>query len=69
MEPKYQIGDTVILVTDVDKLKRVVTGYTIRQSGIVYLLSCGAGNETIHFDFEIVHEKNMPRAGFKTIEQ
>lgn len=55
---KYKIKDIVYLHTDVDQQKRLVTGYTVRESGIVYLLSCGV-NESSHYDFEITEEVNV----------
>ena len=35
----FNIGDYVYLKTDIDQYKRLVTGYTVRTDGILYLLS------------------------------
>lgn len=63
----YTFGDTVYLRTDPDKLERIVTGWTERPHGRLYLLSCGAMPESHHYDFEITNDKPTSNggAGFK----
>ena len=65
MTPTHNIGDIVILATDTDKLRRMVTGYVVRQTCIMYYLSCGTQNETLHCDFEIIAEQDYPKPGYK----
>lgn len=52
----YKIGDTVFLKTDPDQLERLVTGISIRQSGISYAVA-KSSNESWHYDFEISKDK------------
>ena len=56
----FKIGDYVYLKTDVDQYKRIVTGYTVRDSSekIVYLLSLGT-EETSHYGCEISMEEDI----------
>lgn len=56
IDVKFKIGDTVYLHTDNDQEKRIVTGFKIRATGIIYLLACGA-DESPHYDFEISSDK------------
>lgn len=55
----FEIGDYVYLKTDVEQYKRIVTGYTIRDSSekVVYLLSLGT-EETSHYKCEISTEED-----------
>jgi len=55
MKANYNIGDYVYLKTDIDQYKRLVTGYTVRTDGVLYLLSLGP-EETSHHELEISHE-------------
>ena len=55
MKANYNIGDYVYLKTDIDQYKRLVTGYTVRTDGILYLLSFGS-EETSHHELEISDE-------------
>jgi hypothetical protein len=57
MKTKFNIEDIVFLITDVDQKPRIVTGLIIRKNSIIYYLTCGI-DETTHYDFEIVKEKN-----------
>ena len=51
----FNIGDYVYLKTDIDQYKRLVTGYTVRTDGVLYLLSLGP-EETSHHELEISDE-------------
>lgn len=62
-DSKFKIGDFVYLVTDIDQLPRIVTGYYIRLDSITYGLSFGSG-ESFHYDFEISSNKDI----LKTID-
>lgn len=66
IEPAHNIGDEVYLKTDPDQLKRMVIGYTVRSTGVLYLLACGE-KEGIHYDIEITKDKpsTAQQAGFK----
>ena len=59
-EVLFEIGDYVYLKTDIDQYKRIVTGYTIRDSSekVVYLLSLGE-DETSHYKCEISTEVDV----------
>jgi len=59
IETKYNIGDIVFLMTDIEQLQRIVTGILIRpNNAIIYHLTCGS-TETTHYDLEMVSEKNI----------
>ena len=58
LDTKYKFGDSVYLITDTEQLKRLVTGFNVRITGIVYLLSCGAV-DSCHYDFEITENINV----------
>lgn len=62
---KFDIGDTVLLKTDREKLARIVTGFSVRQNKTVsYDLSQG-GSSSWHYDFEIEAEQKSIPIGFK----
>ena len=52
IDNKYNIGDTVYLVTDVDGLPRMVTAILVTKVDCMYELSCGP-QVSRHYDFEI----------------
>jgi len=58
VDVNFEIGDTVYLQTDIEQLKRLVTGFHIRKYDVLYSLSCGI-NESSHYDFEISREVNV----------
>lgn len=59
VDNKFEIGDFVYLVTDVDQSKRMVTGFTVRQGGhVIYELSLGTSTSW-HIEQEITKEKNI----------
>jgi hypothetical protein len=55
------IGSVVRLKTDVDNKDRLVTGYTVRPTGVQYDLACG-DSSTWHYEIEIttVEPKKSP---------
>ena len=55
MKANYNIGDYVYLKTDIDQYQRLVTGYTVRMYGTIYILSLGS-EETSHHELEISDE-------------
>lgn len=60
---KFDIGDTVFLKTDSEKLQRVVTGISMRQNGISYELA-QSNSTSWHYDFEIESELNKKVIGY-----
>lgn len=66
MKPEHAIGDEVYLKTDPDQLRRMVIGYTVRPTGVLFLLGCG-DKESIHYAIEISRDKptTAQQAGFK----
>lgn len=66
VETKYDIGDTVILKHDTDKIRRMITAVNVNGAGVSYCLVYG-DFEAYHFEMEmekITEEKKSP-AGFK----
>lgn len=67
LETKYDVGDTVLLRHDSDKVKRMVTGFSFNGSAVSYCLANG-DNEGWHLEFEIVKDNGESKhhvAGFK----
>lgn len=56
---KFNLGDVVYLITDIEQRPRIVTGIKIRMNDlIIYGLSC-IHEETNHYEVEISIEKNI----------
>lgn len=56
---KYNIEDTVYLVTDSEQLERIITSITILPNSLlVYSLICGTETSE-HYEFEITEEPNI----------
>lgn len=58
LDNKFELGQTVYLITDKDQLPRIVTSMQIRPNCISYELSCGSA-ASWHYDFEISIETNV----------
>ena len=58
IENKYNIGETVYLVTDEDQKPRIVTGINVTVTGIRYNLVNGV-TDTYHYELEMSDEKNI----------
>jgi len=58
---KFKIGEDAYLCTDIEQLRRIVTGITIREGCISYALGYGAG-ESWHYAFEITAERDIVKA-------
>lgn len=58
--PKYKCGDIVFLITDTEQMQRIVTGYIVRPSGVIYYLGCGE-EETTHYELEIASDRNWKK--------
>lgn len=61
IDNKYEIGDFVYLITDVEQLQRVVYGFEVTAGCILYML-CAGTTISKHFDFEISEEKRLINA-------
>lgn len=58
IDNKYNIGDIVYLVTDVEQLQRIVFGFIVFNNGeILYKLACGT-QISEHYSFEISAHEN-----------
>ena len=58
IENKYNIGETVYLVTDEDQKPRIVTGINVTVTGIRYNLVNG-DTDTYHYELEMSAEENI----------
>lgn len=58
IDNKYNIGDIVYLVTDMEQLARIITGITVYPAGIQYEVFCNT-QISHHYDFEMSLEKNI----------
>lgn len=56
IDNKFDLGQTVYLVTDADQSPRIVTRLFIAPEGIVYELCCGTARSE-HYDIEMQAEK------------
>lgn len=54
----FEIGQEVYLKTDDDQKKRMVCEINVKQTGIIYRLSCGIA-DSWHYDFEITADINV----------
>lgn len=52
IENRFDLGQTVYLTTDNEQRRRVVSEIKVRQTGLIYELSCGTCT-SYHYDFEI----------------
>lgn len=57
-EVNHDFGETVYLKTNTEQLPRIVYGYELLKTGIIYLL-CQGVNASRHYDYEITAEKNI----------
>jgi hypothetical protein len=58
IENKFNIGETVYLVTDEDQKPRIVTGISVTANGLRYNLVNGI-TDTYHYELEMSSEKNI----------
>lgn len=54
----FELKDTLYLKTDADQLPRILTGITVRPTGLMYEL-CQGVNVSTHYNFEIQREKDF----------
>lgn len=57
IENKYDIGQTVYLLTDRDQQPRLVTSLQVFKGNISYVL-CKGSEMSSHYDFEISDSQN-----------
>lgn len=62
---KIAIGDIAALKTDQEKLKRICTGFTIRDKGVVCYELAQGSTSTWHYEFEIEFTESKQTIGFK----
>lgn len=54
---KHAIGDFIYLRTDVEQLKRQITGVKFRPgNSVIYMVSCGSTNEQECYECEVSNE-------------
>lgn len=58
LDTKFDISQTVYLLTDNEQTPRMVYGYEITQGCILYMLCVGVTTSK-HFDFEISESKDV----------
>lgn len=58
---RFNLGQIVYLITDVDQLERIVTAITVRGNiTLSYELSCGTVSSW-HYDFEMASEVDIKK--------
>lgn len=62
---EFQLGELVTLVADTDSLVRMVTGITVRPTGLLYLVT-HCTTETQHYAIELLKHVSETKkaAGF-----
>lgn len=58
IENKFEIGQTVYLITDEDQKPRLVLSIKVNKYDLIYELTSGSNN-SYHYDFEISDEKQL----------
>lgn len=58
IKTKFDIGQIVYLSTDKQQEKRMVIGFTFRQTGMMYDLGFGS-TSSWHYELEISSEENI----------
>ena len=58
IRPAFKIGQIVYLKTDPEQEMRIVTGYIVRETSILYYVSHGV-NESEHYHFELSENKDV----------
>lgn len=49
---KFTIGELVVLMTDPEKLPRLIVGIDVRKNGLLYVVACGEMT-SLHYEFEM----------------
>lgn len=58
IENKFEIGQTVYLITDEDQKPRLVISIRVNKYDLIYELNSGTIG-SFHYDFEISEEKQL----------
>lgn len=58
IDNKYNIGDTVYLITDKEQLPRIVFCFIVYRQEIIYRTAAGTVTSD-HYDFELTETKNI----------
>lgn len=58
IENKFNIGDTVYLLTDQEQIPRIVFAFTVFKSDMIYKLARGTETSE-HYEFELSTEINV----------
>lgn len=58
IDNKFEIGETVYLVTDKDQLPNVVFSIEVTQGNLLYKIAHGTTTSE-HYDFELSREVNV----------
>lgn len=58
LDNKYEIGQTVYLITDSEQLPRIVFCFIVYRNELLYRLATGTTTSE-HYDFEISETKNL----------
>lgn len=58
IENKFEIGQTVYLITDEDQKPRLVISIRVNKYDLIYELNSGT-IASFHYDFEISEEKQL----------
>lgn len=59
IDPKYNIGDTVYIITDKEQNPNIITGIIVRPgNNLLYKLSTKSGEQD-YFDIEISNAKDI----------
>lgn len=58
IDNKFEIRQTVYLITDEEQKPRVITSISVQPNDLLYVLACGRETSE-HFDFEISDKPNI----------
>lgn len=58
LDNKFDYEEIVYLKTDTDQLPRMVYGFIVYKTAILYRLTCGSQTSE-HYDFEITRDKQL----------
>ena len=61
IDNKFELKEIVYLKTDSQQKERIITGFIVRSTSIIYELSC-ADESCSSYDFEISKERDVVKA-------
>ncbi len=59
IENKFNIGDTVYLITDDEQKPRIIVSFVVYRNGDLLYKVCFGIINSEHYDFELSSEKNL----------